>query len=300
MKAKYDLILFLLFAVVSARFMQRECREKQIHYFAQNQQRFYGEEATDALKERLKRCPHAIRSSSDALVIDVGANAGQSYEFLRQYSPDALAVLFEPNAASVAHLHEKFGTDANVLIIAAAVGEHNGTTVTFNTQIQNRPDNQHGSLATHNVYGNTGEFRTTVPMVSLDAVIGEIMRKYQKRSVHLMKIDTEGFDQLVLYGARAMLPSVRAILWECHELQRKVRGGPGTTIFESVQFLEELGFVTFIVGDKLLRVDSGLYHPHYDTAMQWQNCFSVNHKESVVLDCIDDALLPVCSTVPMQ
>jgi len=295
MPCKYELLFVgVCFALAACTFLQRECRNSQITHFAQHQRRFYGESGTEELKKLLLQCPHAARSAADELVVDVGANTGQSYEFLRAYSPAALAVLFEPNNAIADALERTTAADKRVLIYRGAVGEHNGTRVTFNTQFANQADNQYGSLSVANVYGNDGNFRSMVPMYSLDVALGAVMQKHGKRSVQFLKIDTEGFDQLVLYGASRLLPSVRVILWECHELQRQARGGPGTTIYESVHYLEQAGFSSYVVGDKLLRLDAGLYHPHYDTAMQWQNCFSVRRDEQRTLECIDGTLLPVC------
>jgi FkbM family methyltransferase len=293
MRCNYE--LFVLAVLIALASSQRECRNSQITYFAQHQRRFSGEGATEELKKLLLKCPHAARSAADELVVDVGANTGQSYDFLRAYSPSALAVLFEPNTASLAQLERATAADPNVVIYRGAVGEQNGTYVTFNLQFENKAENQHGSLSVANVYGNEGDFKLTVPMYSLDAVLGALMQSRGKRSVQFLKVDTEGFDQIVFYGAGRLLPSVNAVLWECHELQRQARGGPGTTIYESVHYLEQLGFHTYVVGDKLLRLDAGLYHPHYDVAMQWQNCFSVRRDQKRILDCIDHTLLPACT-----
>jgi FkbM family methyltransferase len=286
---KFELFVALLTCIAAT---QRSCRSAQITFYAQNQREFLGEIGTQALKERLLRCEHDIANDADALTIDVGANVGQSYEFLRRYSPRARVVMFEPNPASAAALRANTANDGNVMIFEGAVGEHNGTTVTFNFQHANFLSNEHGSLSTINVY-EPGENKARVTMFSLDAMMDVMMAG--KRSVHFLKIDTEGFDQLVLYGAHRLLDSVRVVLWECHELQRVTRGGPGTTIYESVDYMQQHGFLSFVVGStRLLRLDAGLYHPHYDTAMQWQNCFSVHRSQRTLLDCIDGQLLPTC------
>jgi FkbM family methyltransferase len=286
-------IELLLLQLLMSAWAQRSCRSAQIAFYAQNQREFFGERGTHALKERLLSCPHDVVSDADALVIDVGANVGQSYAFLRRYSPRARAVLFEPNPASAEALRANTAGDENVLIFEGAVGEHNGSAVTFNFQHANGAANEHGSLSTVNVY-EAGEYKTRVPMFSLDAMLERMMLP-DKRSVHFLKIDTEGFDQLVLYGAARLLRRTRLVLWECHELQRAARGGPGTTIYESVDYMQQHGFLTFVVGSsRLLRLDAGLYHPHYDTAMQWQNCLSVHRSERTTLACLDAHLLPVC------
>jgi len=278
--------------------MERECRTSQVNYYATHHTSFFGEQSTEALKIALLRClPDAGLSKIDPrdnLLIDVGANQGQNVEYFRRFgSSDSLMLMFDANPLNAALLSKKFA-NSNTIVFEAAVGEHNGTTVLFNLQhFANEIGNEHGSLANANVYENGLDNRIAVPIVSLDTIVPNVMKTFSKRSVRLMKIDTEGFDQLVFYGADKLLQSVGVIMWECHELQRAAKGGPGTTLLESVNFLERRGFHTFLIGPHLLRLDGYLYHPHYDVALQWQNCFSIQ-KSHPLRTCVDALLLPTC------
>ena len=234
------------------------------------------------------------RGSKEDLLLDVGANTAQSYEFFRRLSPQALVILFEPNPVSAAALRAKFQRESNVKIFESAIGDRNGSFVQFNLQhAKNWAGNEHGSLAQSNFYEQDSSNKVTVPLCSLDALLYDEMIRGDKRRVRFLKVDTEGFDQLVFYGAEKLLQDVELILWECHELQRESKGGPGTTLYESVQYLEKHGFHSFLVGPYLMRLDSGLYHPHYDTLLQWQNCFSIkkNHKS---LGCLENLIFSVC------
>ena len=70
--------------------------------------------------------------------------------------------------------------------------------------------------------------------------------------VHLLKIDTEGSDVLVLKGATDTLRRTDVVLWECHELQKISRGGPGTSDHEAMLLLDQLGFDVFQIQSKYL------------------------------------------------
>ena len=84
------------------------------------------------------------------------------------------------------------------------------------------------------------------------------------------------FDALVLRGAINVLKNTDVILYECHELQLKKFGGPGTTNFQTFKLLQELGFDTFI-GQKyfLMPISEKLYHPIYDSKPWQMSCWAV-------------------------
>jgi len=290
------IFLLCMSASVIGFCMKRECRNQQAKYYVANRHLFFGEASTNSLKEKFLECfdDASQVESFDDLIIDVGANTGQSFTFFRWLAPKSYILFFEPNPATVVKLRKNLANEQDVKIFHGAVGEFNGSFVKFNLQHSINEDfNEHGSLAEVNVYEKDLSNKVSVPLYSLDAVVIEEMRKLSKRSVRLLKIDTEGFDQMVLYGAKQILEDVQIVLWECHELQREVQGGPGTTLFESVEYMEKLDFHTFLIGPKLLQLDYGLYHPHYDVSLQWQNCLSIrrNSKES---NCVKNLLLPVC------
>lgn len=155
-----------------------------------------------------------------------------------------------------------------------AIGESKGE-VLFGTHHQsNYVGNQHGSFSLSLIYDDSPKSRIRVKTDTLDNVLTQFKRSFGDE-VLLLKVDTEGFDQLVFYGAPKTLERTEMVLWECHELQKRNKGGPGTTLFESVSYLKSFGFQTFLIGLSLIRLDGGLYHPEYDSLLQWQNCFSI-------------------------
>lgn len=81
----------------------------------------------------------------------------------------------------------------------------------------------------------------------------------------LLKTDTEGFDHLALSGAAGIVPHTRFIIFECHYLQRADRGGPGTSLNQTQEFLSSFGFAVFKIGsDFLMRFDGDCYYPGLD------------------------------------
>lgn len=71
-------------------------------------------------------------------------------------------------------------------------------------------------------------------MVALDDV-------FKTEHINFLKVDTEGFDTLVLYGAQTLLREQRidTIVYECHSLQRLEEGHKHTkcALFVSLEAL---------------------------------------------------------------
>ena len=77
-------------------------------------------------------------------------------------------------------------------------------------------------------------------MVTLDETVEPLFDR-----LHLLKTDTEGFDVIALRGAKKLLMKTDMVIFECHFIQRKKAGGPGTTDYEVAQDLSDLGFEVY-------------------------------------------------------
>ena len=268
----------------------------QIRYYLDNHMQFRGETATDALKELL--VARAAPLQAGALFVDVGANVGQSVSFFRRLAQHERVpmLLVEPNPANVEQLRARFGGEPLVRIAAVAAAAERGEHALYLHAATDVAGNQVGSLASKVLYPRGGDHGESVPVegVPLDELLADA--GHARDPIALLKVDTEGFDQLVLYGARAALRRTDLVLWECHALQRAELGGPNTSLFESVHFFATLGFATFVVGPRLMRLDDGRYHPGFDRFLQWQNCFSFRKNSTLhsVRDLLNENMLDEC------
>lgn len=148
---------------------------------------------------------HTLRE--DELFVDVGANVGV-YSVLAAAAVGARAVAFEPQADVFESLLRNVrlnGIQSRVEAIHGAVGAEAGTLWLGTLQ----------GPAT-GVAASDAERTVEVPAVTLDGVLAG-------RSAHMIKIDVEGFETLVLRGAQRTLanPSLRALLVEINGSDRR-------------------------------------------------------------------------------
>ncbi len=150
------------------------------------------------------------------LVLDVGANIGQFYDFLRQQvGYDGRVISFEPIQAHVDALRGRAQHSPNWAIEGYALGATEGT-AKLNVMKESvfssflAPDNlQVAAYATQNQVVR----QEIVAVRTLDRVFDDIERQYASRSVYL-KLDTQGFDLEVLRGAPRTLQRVTALQTE--------------------------------------------------------------------------------------
>eukprot|EP01079_Euglenida_sp_SAG-EU17-18_P007195 gene7195-6797_t len=88
------------------------------------------------------------------------------------------------------------------------------------------------------------------------------------------KVDAEGFDPPVLFGAPATLAKTRVVVFECS--QHWKQGGSGHGLSDVVRYLCGKGFLTFQVGDSYFMDLAGdMWDRAYDDCRVWSNCMAV-------------------------
>ena len=135
------------------------------------------------------------------VVLDVGANVGQSATRFRAAFPDARIVSFEPVERLFAHLQEKTAA-LSIESHQVALGSESGVAEIFITKSPFA-----NSLAKPQ---QADEVVTTekVQVVTLDDFAAEFL---VDDGIDLLKIDAEGFDLEVLRGAQQLLSSGRIL-----------------------------------------------------------------------------------------
>jgi FkbM family methyltransferase len=150
--------------------------------------------------------------SSDSNCVDVGANEGQLLRTFTSLAPAGQHIAYEPVPTLAAELQRRF---PQVEVRAAAVSDRAGQTdFVVNTRMPSR-----SSLRPVGARG--GETRTIrVPVERLDDALP---RGYVP---HLLKIDVEGAEHLVLEGARETIRGHRPLI--VFEHQRSTASGYGS------------------------------------------------------------------------
>lgn len=143
--------------------------------------------------------PKLIAASSP-VIFDVGANVGQSIDLFRSLFPGARLFSFEPGAAAFAALREKYRSDAEIRLFPFALG----------SKEEDRALHEYGSLLNSllpmdadpaNRFAHYD--RQDISSVRV-TTLENLWRELNFPGIHLLKIDTQGFDLEVLRGGAAL------------------------------------------------------------------------------------------------
>lgn len=142
-----------------------------------------------------------------AIIVDVGANEGQSAKRLARRFPEGHIYSFEPAASTFARLQKNTQDERRITAINAAVGAQSGQGSLTVTEISvlNSLLPITDPLGRDRVVGDE-----IVAITTLDAVAAE----RNLHAIHLLKTDTQGFDLEVLKGASRLLAENR--IWMVH------------------------------------------------------------------------------------
>jgi FkbM family methyltransferase len=155
----------------------------------------------------------SLRKFEIDLVLDVGANKGRFASEIRHCGYTGRIVSFEPLSKEHGELRQSSAEDHLWDVYPrCALGDHDGE-VEINIAGNSESSSilpmleAHLSAAPESAY----EGKEIAPIKTLDAVAGQYLKDAQ---APFLKIDTQGFDWLVLDGARDTLPQIKGILVE--------------------------------------------------------------------------------------
>ena len=174
-------------------------------------------------------------------VLDVGANAGQYRDFLRdRVLYDGTIVSFEPIGRHVEALRERSRGDARWHIEGYALGSRDCAmpiNVMVSDQFSSFLEPDHARVDDYAGL-NVADHTETVTVRTLDVVLPALQERIGFDRPYL-KIDTQGFDVEVLRGAGEVLSAVKALQTEA-SVRGIYKGMPRYT--EVIHYLDECGF----------------------------------------------------------
>lgn len=155
------------------------------------------------------------------------------------------------------------------------------------------------------------QVRTTVRTVS--SLVKDVVQRSASLSVRpittisVLKVDAEGLDAIVLYGAHDVLPMTKLVVFECHRLWKERGQAHDSTrsdhnsgevwwrLREAVTFLAKHGFESYMVGQYYW---VPLTPPHYwddvyEERLEWSNCIAVRKGHPIMRAF---SLPPPCSS----
>ena len=185
------------------------------------------------------------------VVLDVGANAGQYGEGLRELGYRGRLVSLEPVAEAYAELERRAAADGDWEAVRVAASDADGE-LTLNVTSDSRSSSV---LARNERFADKPGWapKESVPVAArrLDGLLDELLRPGERA---YLKLDVQGYERNVLDGAGAALARFEAI-----ELELSVtplyEGQPGLT--EMLPLLAERGFRPVCL-EPILLDDEGL------------------------------------------
>ena len=170
---------------------------------------------------------------SEPCVIDIGANVGQFAHSIFELAPAARVLSIDPIPSNVEACQQRFSGKPGYRAVQAAVGRQSGPNVTFKVHPYSQASSMlpPSSAARQSFRSLDGEMtEISTPMFALD----DLMRSQSGfETVHLLKIDVEGFEAQVLEGANETLSRSRALLVET----QVVAMNEGAELFDQICYL---------------------------------------------------------------
>lgn len=151
------------------------------------------------------------------LFFDVGANDGETASIAIQRFPGARVISFEPHPSTYCGLMKRMGDETRFLAVNSALGSEIGEVAMF--EYETSKINSLTDKARFAVRFDQKAHRISVRCTTLDAYCAE----NGIEEIDVLKIDTEGFDFVVLQGGGAMLQNhaIKFIYFEFNDLHPK-------------------------------------------------------------------------------
>jgi FkbM family methyltransferase len=177
----------------------------------------------------------------EPIVIDVGANIGDTALVLARFAPGARVLCIEGDRQFLPFLASNTAQIPGVTIAQAVLSDRSSA-------IKGRFEAHRGTA--HLVLEETGEAFET-------RTLDDLLRDYPRFSrPDVIKIDTDGFDAPIMRGAREVLASSRPVVfyeWDPHSYEMA-----GENDSSHAELLRALGFDSFIIfgnrGELLLQI----------------------------------------------
>jgi len=177
----------------------------------------------------------------DSNCIDIGCHKGEIMDLILKFSPQGNHFGFEPIPFLFQNLKTKYQTNPHIKLFDCALSEETGNT-TFN-YVVNAPAYS-GIKQRHYDRKDAKVEIINVKLEKLDDIISP------QTKIHLMKIDTEGAEYLVLKGAKdTIIRNKPFIIFEC---------GLGASDYYGTKPEEIFLFLTLVCGLKISLLNSWL------------------------------------------
>ena len=153
-----------------------------------------------------------LKGAGVDLVIDIGANTGQFAESLFDFGYQGQVLSFEPVPDAHHEISQRSKPYPNWTIAERmAIGDTDGEIefhITDDTQFSSVLPIE-DSFAAHNTKSSVVK-KEMLPIFRLDSVLAQYVPDWESKTI-LLKIDTQGYEQQVLNGAKSVLARAKGL-----------------------------------------------------------------------------------------
>ena len=180
--------------------------QKLVNLFGYKVMKIKSTDATD-----LDDLTKSLITKSDPVILDVGANKGQSITRYKKLFQNPIIHSFEPNIDEVNILKQKYINDKNLYLNNVAVGDKKGN-LEFNINARS------GHSSFKNLIPNTTWIKKRSNSIKIDdknyttkkvnaeiITLDDYVNEKNLTNIDILKIDTQGFEDKVLLGAQNLL-----------------------------------------------------------------------------------------------
>jgi len=155
------------------------------------------------LKSFYKNAPINLKSP---IILDVGANKGQSIDFFKAIYPNCVIYAFEPNPRLFTALEKKYRDFKNIRLINKGVSDASGIlelkeTVTDETSTFEELNYDSSYLKMKSAILGVDPKDIVLKTHQVEVIkLSEFINEYKLNDIHALKIDTEGHELKCLMG----------------------------------------------------------------------------------------------------
>lgn len=165
--------------------------------------------------------------------------------------------------------------EKNLILTQAAISAANG--VVFFPDVE--PGIEH--LGLHDCAGDSSKCKK-VPMYSLDSYVEKFVRS--KGPIHVLQIDTEGWDFKVLFGASSVLDRTYYLEFENH-----IFGNwEFLHVLDAIRLLDSKGFTCYWSGQNKLWRITNCYDESFNNMRGWSNIACVHRSQERLLHRMEE------------
>jgi FkbM family methyltransferase len=160
---------------------------------------FFGFKIVKIIKKEYREFDQILKKilkNNNNIIFDIGANKGQSLQRYRKLFNNTYFYSFEPSHSAFKVLKSKYGNLKNIKLFNIALGETKKNKIFY--------EYKNNELSSFNKINKKFDEKKKKLFVEMDT-IDSIFKKNKLKKIDLLKIDTQGYEESILRGAKNLI-----------------------------------------------------------------------------------------------